>query len=135
MVYADRTVANMSDFCCGANETGFHYTGANFGRDLPEPKVADLRNVVEGDKSPDGKGQIRLQRGIEVGHVFYLGTKYSEAMKATYLDENGKPQVLEGAATASACPVLRALPSNSATTTRASSGRIRSLRLKSSSAR
>ena len=95
VVYADRTVANMSDFCCGANETGFHYTGANFGRDLPEPKVADLRNVVEGDKSPDGKGQIRLQRGIEVGHVFYLGTKYSEAMKATYLDENGKPQVLE----------------------------------------
>ena len=95
VVYADRTVANMSDFCCGANETGFHYTGVNFGRDLPEPKVADLRNVVEGDKSPDGKGQIRLQRGIEVGHVFYLGTKYSEAMKATYLDENGKPQVLE----------------------------------------
>ena len=75
VVYADRTVANMSDFCCGANETGFHYTGVNFGRDLPEPKVADLRNVVEGDKSPDGKGQIRLQRGIEVGHVFYLGTK------------------------------------------------------------
>lgn len=95
VVYADRTVANMSDFCCGANETGYHYTGVNFGRDLPEPMVADLRNVVEGDKSPDGKGEIRLQRGIEVGHVFYLGTKYSAAMKATFLDENGKPQPLE----------------------------------------
>ena len=95
VVYADRTVANMSDFCCGANETGFHYTGANFGRDLPEPKVADLRNVVEGDRSPDGKGTLKLQRGIEVGHVFYLGTKYSEALNATYLDENGKPQVLQ----------------------------------------
>ncbi len=79
-VYADLTVANMSDFCCGANEEGYHYTGVNFGRDLPEPKVADLRNVVEGDASPDGKGMLRLQRGIEVGHVFYLGTKYSEAL-------------------------------------------------------
>ena len=94
-VYADLTVANMSDFCCGANEEGYHYTGVNFGRDLPEPKVADLRNVVEGDASPDGKGMLRLQRGIEVGHVFYLGTKYSEALNATYLDENGQPKVLE----------------------------------------
>ena len=94
-VYADRTVADMSDFCCGANEEGFHLTGVNFGRDLPEPQVADLRNVVEGDRSPDGKGTIKLQRGIEVGHVFYLGTKYSEALNATYLDENGKPQVLQ----------------------------------------
>ena len=94
-VYADLTVVNMSDFCCGANEEGFHYTGVNFGRDLPEPKAVDLRNVVEGDVSPDGKGQLKLQRGIEVGHVFYLGTKYSEALNATYLDENGKPQVLE----------------------------------------
>lgn len=95
VVYADSTVANMSNFCCGANETGYHYTGVNFGRDLPEPKVADLRNVVEGDASPDGKGTLKLQRGIEVGHVFYLGTKYSEAMNATYLDENGKPQFME----------------------------------------
>lgn len=95
VVYADRTVANMSDFCCGANETGYHLTGVNFGRDLPEPKVADLRNVLEGDKSPDDKGTLRLQRGIEVGHVFYLGTKYSEAMNATFLDENGKPRVME----------------------------------------
>ena len=94
-VYADLTVANMSDFCCGANEEGYHYTGVNFGRDLPEPKSADLRNVVEGDASPDGKGTLRLQRGIEVGHVFYLGTKYSEALNATYLDENGQPKVLE----------------------------------------
>lgn len=95
VVYADTTVADMSDFCCGANETGFHLTGVNFGRDLPEPKVADLRNVVEGDASPDGKGTLKLQRGIEVGHVFYLGTKYSEAMNATFLDENGKPQPIE----------------------------------------
>lgn len=94
-VYADRTVSDMSDFCCGANEEGFHLTGVNFGRDLPEPQVADLRNVVEGDRSPDGKGTLKLQRGIEVGHVFYLGTKYSEALNATYLDENGKPQVLQ----------------------------------------
>lgn len=94
-VYADRTVADMSDFCCGANEEGFHLTGVNFGRDLPYPQVADLRNVVEGDRSPDGKGTLKLQRGIEVGHVFYLGTKYSEALNATYLDENGKPQVLQ----------------------------------------
>ena len=94
-VYADRTVAHMSDFCCGANEEGFHYTGVNFGRDLPEPCVADLRNVVEGDRSPDGKGTLKLQRGIEVGHVFFLGTRYSEALKATYLDENGQPKVMQ----------------------------------------
>ena len=94
-VYADRTVADMSDFCCGANEEGFHYTGVNFGRDLPEPTVADLRNVVEGDRSPDGCGTLKLQRGIEVGHVFFLGTRYSEALGATYLDENGKPQILQ----------------------------------------
>ena len=95
VVYADLTAANMSDFICGANEEGFHITGVNWGRDLPIPKAADLRNVVEGDASPDGKGSIKLQRGIEVGHVFYLGTKYSQALNATYLDENGKPQLLE----------------------------------------
>ncbi|MBB3295084.1 prolyl-tRNA synthetase [Mitsuaria sp. BK045] len=95
-VIADRTVANMSDFVCGANEADFHFTGANWGRDLPEPDlVADIRNVVEGDPSPDGKGVLAIQRGIEVGHVFYLGTKYSAAMNATYLDENGKPQLME----------------------------------------
>jgi len=94
-VVADRTVANMSDFVCGANEVDFHYTGANWGRDLPEPIVADLRNVVEGDPSPDGKGVLAIQRGIEVGHVFQLGTTYSESMKATYLDETGKPQPLQ----------------------------------------
>ncbi|MFJ3055990.1 proline--tRNA ligase [Herbaspirillum sp. NPDC087042] len=93
-VVADRTVANMADFVCGANEADFHYTGANWGRDLPEPLVADLRNVVEGDASPDGRGVLAIQRGIEVGHVFQLGTTYSEAMKATYLDESGKPQPL-----------------------------------------
>jgi prolyl-tRNA synthetase len=93
-VVADRTVANMADFVCGANEADFHFTGANWGRDLPEPLVADIRNVVEGDASPDGKGVLAIQRGIEVGHVFQLGTTYSEAMKATYLDESGKPQPL-----------------------------------------
>jgi prolyl-tRNA synthetase len=95
-VIADRTVANMSDFVCGANELDFHFTGANWGRDLPEPDlVADIRNVVAGDPSPDGKGELAIQRGIEVGHVFYLGSKYSLAMKATFLDENGKPQPFE----------------------------------------
>ncbi|HET9978208.1 MAG TPA: proline--tRNA ligase [Burkholderiaceae bacterium] len=94
-VIADRTVAAMSDFVCGANETDFHLTGVNWGRDLPEPTaVADIRNVVEGDPSPDGKGALAIQRGIEVGHVFLLGTKYSQAMNATYLDEAGKPQLM-----------------------------------------
>ena len=93
-VVADRTVAQMSDFVCGANEADFHYTGANWGRDLPEPDlVADIRNVLEGEPSPDGKGVLAIQRGIEVGHVFLIGTaKYSVPMKATFLDENGKPQ-------------------------------------------
>jgi prolyl-tRNA synthetase len=94
-VVADRTVANMADFVCGANEEGFHYTGANWVRDLAEPVVADLRNVVEGDASPDGKGVLTIERGIEVGHVFQLGTAYSESMKATFLDENGKPAPLQ----------------------------------------
>ena len=95
-VVADRTVAHMADFICGANDEGFHYTGVNWGRDLPEPDVvADIRNAVAGDPSPDGKGVLAIQRGIEVGHVFYLGTKYSKAMNATYLDEAGKPQLME----------------------------------------
>ena len=95
-IVADRTVANMADFVCGANEVDFHYTGVNWGRDLPEPDlVADIRNVVAGDPSPDGKGVLAIQRGIEVGHVFYLGTKYSAAMKANFLDEAGKPQPME----------------------------------------
>lgn len=89
----DRTVANMSDFVCGANEFGYHFTGVNWGRDLPEPTVIeDIRNVVSGDPSPDGKGVLAIQRGIEVGHVFQLGTAYSASMKANYLDETGKPQ-------------------------------------------
>jgi prolyl-tRNA synthetase len=95
-VIADRSVAAMSDFVCGANEAGFHLTGVNFGRDLPEPAiVADIRNAVAGDPSPDGKGTLEICRGIEVGHIFQLRTKYSEAMKATFLDEAGKSQVLE----------------------------------------
>ena len=94
-VVADRTVVNMSDFVCGANEEDHHYTGANWGRDIPEPIVADIRNVVAGDPSPDGKGKLAIQRGIEVGHVFQLGTRYSEDMQATYLDENGKPQLMQ----------------------------------------
>ncbi|MGC4059660.1 MAG: proline--tRNA ligase [Aquabacterium sp.] len=95
-IVADRTVANMSDFVCGANEEGFHIQGVNWGRDLPEPDVvADIRNVVEGDPSPDGKGVLAIQRGIEVGHVFYLGTKYAKAMNATFLDVDGKPKHFE----------------------------------------
>ncbi|MEQ1807379.1 MAG: proline--tRNA ligase [Burkholderiaceae bacterium] len=95
-VIADRTVARMSDFICGANTADFHMTGVNWGRDVPEPEVvADVRNVVAGDPSPDGKGVLALQRGIEVGHVFFLGTKYSQAMNASFLDETGKPQLLQ----------------------------------------
>ncbi len=95
-VIADRTVAAMSDFVCGANKPKYHLSGVNFGRDLPEPSlVADIRNVVEGDTSPDGKGILSLCRGIEVGHIFQLRSKYSEAMNATYLDVNGQTQVME----------------------------------------
>ena len=95
-VVVDRDAAVMADWICGANEPDFHMTGVNWGRDLPEPvMVADLRDVVAGDASPDGQGVLAIERGIEVGHVFYLGTKYSEAMKATFLDVNGKPQFLE----------------------------------------
>lgn len=94
-VIADRTVAKMADFVIGANEDDQHYTGANFGRDCAEPEVFDIRNVVEGDASPDGQGALAIQRGIEVGHVFYLGTKYSAAMNATFLDEDGKPKPFE----------------------------------------
>jgi len=92
---ADRTVAAMSDFVCGANEEGFHLTGVNWGRDLPEPQVADIRNVVAGDPSPDGKGTLEIARGIEVGHIFQLRTKYSEAMKATFLGEDGTARPFE----------------------------------------
>jgi len=96
VIIADTTVANMSDFVCGANEAPYHLQGVNWARDLPEPSlVADIRNVVAGDPSPDGNGTLNIQRGIEVGHVFYLGTKYSEALKATYLDETGKPALME----------------------------------------
>ncbi len=94
-VVADRTVALMADFVIGANEDYYHYTGANFVRDCAEPEVADIRNVVVGDPSPCGKGALAIQRGIEVGHVFYLGTKYSQAMNATFLDEDGKPKHFE----------------------------------------
>ena len=103
-IVADRTVANMSDFVCGANEADYHYTGVNWGRDLPEPAtegeiadvmVADIRNVQAGDPSPDGKGTLAIQRGIEVGHVFFLGTKYSEAMNATFVDEDGQSKPLQ----------------------------------------
>lgn len=93
-VTADRTVAAMSDFVCGANREGFHLSGVNFGRDLPEPDVADLRNVVAGDPSPDGRGNLQIRRGIEVGHIFQLGTKYSAAMNARVLDESGREQVM-----------------------------------------
>ncbi|VXC42774.1 prolyl-tRNA synthetase [Burkholderia sp. 8Y] len=94
-VIADRTVANMSDFVVGTNEADYHTTGVNWGRDLPEPDVADIRNVVAGDPSPDGRGTLEICRGIEVGHVFQLGTKYSDSMGATFLDENGKPAPMQ----------------------------------------
>jgi prolyl-tRNA synthetase len=95
-VIADRTVALMSDFVCGANKPKYHLAGVNFGRDLPEPSlVADIRNVVDGDASPDGNGVLSLCRGIEVGHIFQLRTKYSEAMSATFLDENGQTKIME----------------------------------------
>ena len=95
-VIADVTVVNMSDFVCGANKPKYHLCGVNFGRDLPEPAlVADIRNVVEGDASPDGKGTLNLCRGIEIGHIFQLRSKYAKAMNATYLDEAGQSQIME----------------------------------------
>ncbi len=94
-VIADRTVANMHDFVCGANEDGFHLRGVNWGRDLPEPEVADLRNVRAGDPSPDGRGTLAIQRGIEVGHVFFLGTRYSAAMNAVFVDVDGRSKPFE----------------------------------------
>ena len=96
LVVADRTAAAMADFICGANESGYHVTGANWGRDCAEPDVvADIRNVVEGDPSPDGKGALKLRRGIEVGHVFALGQRYSAALGARFLDKDQKEQVME----------------------------------------
>jgi len=94
-VVADRAVAAMADFAVGANQDGHHFTGANPGRDFPEPVYADIRNVVAGDASPDGKGRLEILRGIEVGHIFQLRTKYSRALNLTFLDESGKPQVME----------------------------------------
>jgi prolyl-tRNA synthetase len=94
-IFADRAAAALSDFVCGANEAGFHLTGVNFGRDLPEPEVADIRNVVAGDPSPDGKGKLEICRGIEVGHIFQLRQKYAKALNCAYLDENGKSQIME----------------------------------------
>lgn len=94
LTYVDHSAAQLSDFICGANDTGFHYTGANWERDCSEFKSADLRNVVAGDPSPDGKGTLEIKRGIEVGHIFQLGDKYSKAMSCGVLDENGKHQVM-----------------------------------------
>jgi len=95
-VVADREVAVLADWVCGANQQDMHLSGVNWGRDLPEPHaVADLRNVLAGDPSPDGQGQLAIERGIEIGHVFYLGAKYSRAMNATFLDEDGKPKFFE----------------------------------------
>ena len=94
-IVADRTVATMADFVTGANRDGYHYTGVNIGRDFPEPEVADLRNVVAGDPSPDGKGVLALCKGIEVGHIFQLRTKYSAALKCHFLDESGQERPME----------------------------------------
>jgi prolyl-tRNA synthetase len=89
-VLVDHAAAQLADFVCGANTEGEHLRGVNWGRDLPVPESVDLRNVIDGDPSPDGKGMLVIARGIEVGHIFQLGTKYSEAMKATVLDEQGR---------------------------------------------
>ncbi len=94
-VIVDRSAAHLADFVCGANKEGYHLTGVNWERDVPLTRVEDLRNVVEGDTSPDGKGTLEIRRGIEVGHIFKLGNKYSKAMNATVLDENGKSAILE----------------------------------------
>jgi prolyl-tRNA synthetase len=94
-VIADRTVAAMSDFCTGADEEGFHYTNVNWGRDLPEPEVFDIRNVVAGDPSPDGRGNLEIARGIEVGQVFQLGTAYTQKMGVTFIDEKGETRPME----------------------------------------
>jgi prolyl-tRNA synthetase len=94
-ILADRSVAAMADFVCGANEMGFHLADVNWGRDLPEPPTADIRNVVAGDPSPDGRGTLEIVRGIEVGHIFQLRTKYSEAMQALFLNENGESRPME----------------------------------------
>jgi len=93
-VYADHAALALADFVCGANEIDMHFIGVNWGRDLPEPTAADLRNVVDGDPSPSGRGRLRLMRGIEVGHIFQLGRKYSAAMNASVLDESGQPITL-----------------------------------------
>ena len=93
-IIADYAAAQMADFIAGANEQGYHYTGMNWGRDVPEPQTYDLRNIEEGDPSPSGCGHIRIRRGIEVGHIFKLGIKYSKAMNATVLDENDQPMTM-----------------------------------------
>ena len=93
-LYVDRSAAAMVNFVCGANQDGFHLSGVNWDRDLPLPEVTDLRQVIDGDPSPDGEGILSIARGIEVGHIFQLGTKYSEAMQATVLNEEGRSQVL-----------------------------------------
>ena len=94
-VIADRAVSVMANFICGANEPDHHLVNANFGRDLPEVTIADVRNVIPGDSSPDGKGTLEICRGIEVGHIFQLRTKYAEALNCAYLDEQGKTQIME----------------------------------------
>ncbi|MBK9219056.1 MAG: proline--tRNA ligase [Uliginosibacterium sp.] len=94
-IFMDRAVSVMSDFVIGANESDYHFTGANIGRDFPESELVDIRNVVEGDPSPDGKGKIAICRGIEVGHIFQLRTRYSAAMGCKFIGEDGKEQVME----------------------------------------
>jgi prolyl-tRNA synthetase len=94
-VIVDRSAAHLADFVCGANKDDYHLTGVNWERDVALCRVEDLRNVVEGDQSPDGKGTLEIRRGIEVGHIFKLGNKYSQAMNATVLDENGKAVIME----------------------------------------
>jgi prolyl-tRNA synthetase len=93
-IIVDASAAHLADFVCGANETDFHYTGVNWSTDAADFEVADIRNVIAGDASPDGKGTLEIKRGIEVGHIFQLGDKYSQAMNCGVLDENGKHKIL-----------------------------------------
>lgn len=93
-VIVDRSAAVLADFTCGANEDGYHLTGANWERDAQITRIEDIRNLVQGDASPDGQGTIEIKRGIEVGHIFQLGTKYSQALKASVLDQNGKDKIM-----------------------------------------
>ena len=134
-VYADFATEKGADWVIGANEDDYHYTGFNFGRDAAEPEFVDLRNVVEGDESPDGQGRLKLARGIEVGHVFQLRDKYTQAMNVSFLDNNGKSQIMEMGCYGIGITRVVAAAIEQNTTKKASSGPKQWRRLKSLSCR